>query len=179
MKNIESLTLEPHEVVTYMRVGSPAQIGKVIAYARCAAQDDDGQELGRRTAETLAVAAAHGLEVEAENIIAEYGSGSDIAGRSGLTALLNEVENGKVGALVVTSLDRLWRNSDTASRLSDALVSHGVTVVTAYHVFHLARAEDAARWRWCGTLTRITGSSAARGQCVARVKRGEERGQPQ
>ena len=117
------------------------------------------------------MAAAHGLEVEAENIIAEYGSGSDIAGRSGLTALLNEVENGKVGALVVTSLDRLWRNSDTASRLSDALVSHGVTVVTAYHVFHLARAEDAARWRLAGGRWTVQDAVSARGP--GRAWRGE------
>jgi len=151
MKNIESLTLEPHEVVTYMRVGSPAQIGKVMAYARCAAQDDDGQELGRRTAETLTLAAAHGLEVEAEDVIAEYDSGADIAGRPGLTALLKEVESGKVRALVVTSLDRLGRDSASASRIVDVLRTHGVMVVTASSVLHLDQAEDAARWRWCCT----------------------------
>ena len=37
------------------------------------------------------------------------------------------------------------------SRLSDALVLHGVTVVTASSVFCLGQDEDVARWRWCGS----------------------------
>ena len=54
-------------------------------------------------------------------------------------------------ALVATCRAPLWRTSAWASRLSDALVANGVTVVTEANVFHLARAEDAARWRWCGS----------------------------
>ncbi len=96
---------------------------------------------------TLAVAAAHGLEVEAEDVIAEYGSGADVAGRPGLTALLKEAEDGKVGTLVTTSLDRLARNSTTASRIADALRTHGMMVVTEASVIHLDQDEDAARWR--------------------------------
>lgn len=81
------------------------------------------------------MAAAHGLEVEEENIVANYGSGADIAGRPGLTALLNEAEDGKVGTLVTTSLDRLARNLTAASCIADALRTQGVTVVTASSVF--------------------------------------------
>ena len=115
------------------------------------------------------MAAVHGLEVEEENIIAEYGSGADIAGRPGFMALLNEVENVKVGTLVVTSLDRLGRKSTSASRIADTLRTHGVTVVTKDHVFHLDQDGDAARWRWCASGA---GPLADRGRRVALLRLG-------
>lgn len=82
------------------------------------------------------MAAAHGLEVEAKSVIAEYGSASDMTGRPGLMTLLNKVENSKVETLVITRLDQLWRDFASANRLADVLVARGVTVMTKDHVFH-------------------------------------------
>lgn len=73
----------------------------------------------KRTADTLAVAAAHGLEVTDENIIVEYSSGADTAGRPGMTDLLARVEDGQVGTVVMTRFDRLARDSGEKRLLVD------------------------------------------------------------
>lgn len=145
----------------YMRVGSPAQAGSVVAYARCAAQDADGEALQKQKVRVLELAAAHGLEIKPENIIADYGSGAT-AERPGLASLLTQIESGGASVLVVTRLDRLWRSTRAGGHLSDALVAHGVTVVTTDHTFCLDQAEDAAQWRWCCMPPRAVGGRAAR-----------------
>lgn len=177
---METMTNPPEvagAAATYIQVGSPAQIGlpaqigSTLAYVRCANHSSGGQELQKQTAEVLAVAAEHGLDLKAENVIAEYGSGAT-AKRPGLTALLKQIQSGEVSGLVVTSLDRLWRSNSAGCSISDVLVAHGVTVVTSDHTFHLGRAEDAARWRWCCMPTRDVSGFSSRGRRVARRRRG-------
>ena len=170
MKNMKSLSLKLGKVATYRRVGSPEQVRPTAAYAHCAALDND--ELKRRTATTLAVAAAHGLTVETKNVIAEFGAGSDSAMRSGLEALLKQAENGEMGTLVISSLDRLARTSVEASRISDRLIKSGVTVVTSNQVFRLCQPEDAARLRLGFAPTEEAERITARGRSQARSRRG-------
>jgi DNA invertase Pin-like site-specific DNA recombinase len=132
----------------YMQVNTPEQIGAVVGYARCAFRDNNGQKLKAQTAKVLELAAEHGLEIKAENIIAEHGSGA--AARPGLSALLEQVDGWGVRALVVTNLDRLSRNSTIRAQLLDALVKNGITVITADETFDLSQPEDAAQWRLAG-----------------------------
>lgn len=118
------------KVAVYMRVGSPEQIRSVVGYARCAVQNSDGQELKKQTAKVLELAAANGLEIKPENIVAEYGSGSDMAARSGLQDLLRRAEDGEVGTVVVISPDRLSRNSSDVLSILKTLSDSGVSVIS-------------------------------------------------
>ena len=49
-----------------------------------------------------------------------------------------------MGTLVITRLDRLGRDSAWASCIADALITHGVMVVTENHVFHMDQEENTA-----------------------------------
>lgn len=147
---------------------SPEQVGAAAAYVRCAAQDADGNELRKRTAETLAVAAEHRLTVGPENVVAEYGAGTSLPG---LMKLLARVENGHIKTVVVTRLDRLTRlaNSKAGQAMFQALLAASVKVITTDDVFDLSQPKDVDRWRLAGSLQKA--SASKRGRIVA-SKRG-------
>ena len=112
------------------------------------------------------LAATHGLEIKADDVIAEYGSGSEFVGRPGLMNLLRRVEGGQMRAVVMMRLEALTRsaNSEDAQAVFQTLLDHKIQVITETDMFHLARPLDAAHCRLACELRTEQAAPSDRGR---------------
>lgn len=113
---------EEIESITAMNAPRP------VIYVRSATVGEG--QLEERLEDARELARMNGLDVGADDTVAERGSGADIVGRPGLQRILQRIARGEISHLVVPRTSHLSRKYHDLRQILVTLAEAGVEVVT-------------------------------------------------